>query len=430
MPTKAQWNLSVRLSGLLHCEPRARLGSHMFPQCHIGVSVSAPSWSPPSPPLRFRPFRLGYVYESPRLRVITGTEDDLIDVSCRYPHLLSASDPDLDKYARGAYRSWYCTGTGSAVGGRDGAGQAGRVAQEFLIEGLRDFEFGIAYEVRLGRRARSASEPARCALRVGVGTWRERESGCVRLAAHCGLLASPSLLSWAARDMSSALSGIKFVSKEEIEEQRRRAKEAAAARDQKTRDDAKERRQETRRRQETGEGSWVAPAVERRLGGDERKRSKHDKHKHHKHDKHKRSRRHEERSGSESDDATAPPAAPGGAVPERAAAADGAAATTLAHPEPAAAGRSRGPGLDWMSAPLASGPAAAAGGAASGSAGGAPAEDLFAACASMATSRTERRQQSEAAAAAAAPPAEPSARVVRELNPYAREGVDIDQWSA
>ena len=94
-----------------------------------------------------------------------------------------------------------------------------------------------------------------------------------------------------------------------------------------------------------------------------------------------------------------------------------------------------------MSAPLASASgggdggggsgAVASGASASGERGGAaPRDDIFAACASFATSRGERRQQMEDAAAAAAPPAEPSSRVVRELNPYARDGVDSNEWTA
>ena len=238
--------------------------------------------------------------------------------------------------------------------------------------------------------------------------------------------------------MSELLSGIKFVSKAEIDEKKRLAKEAQERRDVEAKEAAKERRHAVKAAAASGESKWLAPALERRLGGgggggggEEDGRDGSDKHRHkhksdkHKSDKHKHRKekkkhkhhRHREGAGGE-----APAAADNSASSdddEVAGDDPAASAASEAMPPPSRgvavagdAGRSAA-GLDWMMRAPAR-PAKAEG-----------ASETAAAAAAALGAGSAGVGDDAAAAAAPAP-----ARIVRELNPYAREGAEVNDWTA
>ena len=238
-----------------------------------------------------------------------------------------------------------------------------------------------------------------------------------------------------------SFAGIKFVSKSELEERKIAAKEAQAAREERERVEAKARRREVKERAASGEAAWLAPALERRLGGEadpdsesrdhhrhhqSKKKKKKDHHRSHRDDerapKKKKHRHKHHRSGGGSE------AAPGSSGESSTsddderdvAGAPAASASTGDAPPPAgdtfADGGSgdrgmsdRGArGLDFMLRPP---PGADAG------------EDIFGSAGPSAPARPP---------AAAEPPAGEASVTVRsakELNPYARDGVDSAQWS-
>ena len=222
--------------------------------------------------------------------------------------------------------------------------------------------------------------------------------------------------------MSELLAGIRFVSKSDIDEKKRLAREAQERREAAEREAAKERRRSAQAQVASGEAQWVAPALERRVGhgrhasvdddaDDGHRRKKKHKHKKHKHKKHHRTHAEggavsSEGSASSGDDdrGRAKAGAGGAAIDGNVGGGDAAGREGAAHAAPTA-DRSAA-GLDWMMRP----PSKA------GMTFAAPPGP------SVAAGTTDD-------SAAAADPA-PTTRVARELNPYARDGVDSSQWSA
>ena len=209
------------------------------------------------------------------------------------------------------------------------------------------------------------------------------------------------------------MSGIRFVSKNDIDAKKEAVKAAKEARELEAKEEAKARRAETQVKQHTGEAGWIAPALERRLQGkaseepmphrkEKHKKGKHkkDKHKKEKGETHKKKHKSERSGASE-------PATHAGSDSDSSTDNEGRGGRPGSPPDvrtsgvPATAGASRAAaGLDWMQRPPPK----------TGSAFGA--------------------SGAREAPAAPAPEAEPSIskRVALELNPYARDGVELNDW--
>ena len=187
--------------------------------------------------------------------------------------------------------------------------------------------------------------------------------------------------------------GIKFVSKDEIEAQQK-AFEAARAASEKVAEEA--RRAEGAKKKErvdTGESTWVAPALERRLNKHKEKKEKKHKHK-------RRERAEPGRGGSDSDSGDEPAVAAAAAQP-------GASSS---------GGDGRGAPVDRDSAGLSFMMKAAGRAGAFGTS-----SSVRGAAAAAAPSAEEAAAATEAARA--------KVRLARELNPYASGDKDSSAWT-
>ena len=238
--------------------------------------------------------------------------------------------------------------------------------------------------------------------------------------------------------MTDLLAGIRFVSKADLDERKRLAKEAEQRREVEAKEAAKERRQAAVASVTSGQSKWLAPALERRLGGtgasgaekdDERERKRKKKEKHHKSDKdkhkHTSERKHKHKhkhDKSEGPDAPAgsdeSPSSDDDAAGELAKVPAEVAPSAAAGRAPVAGDAARSAaGLNWMERDWMRPPTAADG-----------AKSIAAAAAAALDLRAPTKAAEGLADAASS--AAPSARISRELNPYARDGTEIDQWTA
>ncbi|KAL1525720.1 hypothetical protein AB1Y20_020564 [Prymnesium parvum] len=204
-----------------------------------------------------------------------------------------------------------------------------------------------------------------------------------------------------------SLAGIRFVSKAELDERKEKAREAREAREAAALEEARERRQELRDKLKSGEGTWVAPAVERRLKGEEKagekaerkhkKEHKHKRHKREKGEKHRHHRReHAQEEGSHSDSSSNDEPNDRAHTPAAPSADGGEGAAPPPAPSVTASAARSAAGLDWMlrAPPRAKAPAA----------------------------------EPSAAADEEHAPAQVSKRVALELNPYAKDGLEVNEW--